>query len=94
MWFQAPRQGHGHLPQHQVDCDPIRPSLEYLQGWSINNFYGQLVPVPHYSLGWITTYICLFNNEIENYNLFLFYAISMSFYMHETRRIEMHQQMN
>ena len=47
------RQGHKppHLILDQAAQVTIQPGLEYLQGRSIHNLYGQPVPAPHRSLG-------------------------------------------
>lgn len=39
----------GHLPLDQVAQSHIQPDFDHLQGWDINNFSGQLMPVSHHS---------------------------------------------
>ena len=54
IWFQPPFCGQGCQPLNQAldqrAQGPIQPGLEHLQGQSVHNLSGQLVPTPHHLL--------------------------------------------
>jgi len=48
----VPTPCHGEVchPPVQAAQVSIQSGLEYLQGWGTHSFFGQLVPVPRYTL--------------------------------------------
>lgn len=66
MQFQAPCHKQGHISLNQVDQSYIQPGLEHLHVWSIPDFSGQRVPVPHH----------LYSKELSPNTLFYSLAVS------------------